>query len=140
MSTDSSKPVFSCGQVCSREEKQQLVSGSKKAEQFLQTFVEEKKYQGLESAIQQRNRLLEYDRSRQVIKCDQLCLYEIIQFSYSILNLICALLYGQCWEVSEVLNTLRVICLQTLILTCQKSMLHVFFIFTYFSLVCRNSY
>jgi hypothetical protein len=140
MSTDSSKPVFSCGQVCSREEQQQLVSGSKKAEQFLQTFVDQKKYQGLESAIQQRNRLLEYDRSRQVIKCDQLCLYEIIQFSYSILNLICALLYGQCWEVSEVLNTLRVICLQTLILTCQQSMLHAFFIFTYFSLVCRNSY
>lgn len=84
MSIDRSYPVFSCAQVCSREEQQQLVSGSKKPEQFLQTFVDQKKYQGWESAIQHRNQLLEYDKSRQVLKCDLLCLYEIIQFSCSI--------------------------------------------------------
>jgi hypothetical protein len=64
MSTDSSYPVFSCAQVCTQEEQQLLVSGSKKAEQVIQTFVDQKKYQGWESAIQHRNRLLEYDKSR----------------------------------------------------------------------------
>jgi len=64
MSIDSSYLLFSCAQVCSREEQQQLVSGSKKAEQFVQAFVDQKKYQGSESAIQHRNRLLEYDKSR----------------------------------------------------------------------------
>jgi hypothetical protein len=44
-----------------------LASGSKQAEQLLQ------KLEGLESAIQHRNRLLEYDRTRQVIKHAQLC-------------------------------------------------------------------
>jgi hypothetical protein len=68
MSTDRSYPVFSCAQVCSQEEQQQLVSGSKKAEHFVQTFVDQKEYQGWESAIQHRNRLLEYDKSRQVLK------------------------------------------------------------------------
>jgi len=94
MSTDRSYSVFSCAQVCPREE-QELVYGSKKAEHFLQTFVDQKEYQGSESAIQHRNRLLEYDKSRQVLKCDQFCLYEIIQFSYSILYFLCALLRGQ---------------------------------------------
>jgi len=94
MSADRSYSVFSCAQVRPQDE-QQLVYGSKKAKHFVQTFVDQKGYQGWESAIQHRNRLLEYDKSRQVLKCDQFCLYEIIQFSYSILYFLCALLHGQ---------------------------------------------
>lgn len=61
---EGSGPCLFCNNmVCSREEQQQLVSGSKKPEQFLQTFVDQKKYQGWESAIQHRNQLLEYDKS-----------------------------------------------------------------------------
>lgn len=61
---EGSGPCLFCNSmVCSQEEQQQLVSGSKKAEQFVQTFVDQKEYQGWESAIQHRNRLLEYDKS-----------------------------------------------------------------------------
>lgn len=61
---EGSGPCLFCNNlVCSREEQQLLTSGSKQAEQFLQTFVYQEKYQGLESAIQHRNRLLQYDKS-----------------------------------------------------------------------------
>ncbi|XP_069682048.1 activating signal cointegrator 1 [Periplaneta americana] len=63
---EGSGPCLFCDNlVCSREEQQLLVSGSKQAEQLYQKLVDQKKPEGLESAIQQRNRLLEYDRTRQ---------------------------------------------------------------------------
>jgi hypothetical protein len=60
-----------------------LASGSRQAEQLLQKLVEQKKPEGLESAIQHRNRLLEYDRTRQVIK-HELTLREPVKFYASL--------------------------------------------------------
>ncbi|KAJ4448144.1 hypothetical protein ANN_10157 [Periplaneta americana] len=66
---EGSGPCLFCDNlVCSREEQQLLVSGSKQAEQLYQKLVDQKKPEGLESAIQQRNRLLEYDRTRQTFE------------------------------------------------------------------------
>lgn len=54
---------------------------------------------------------------------------------FSILYLACAPLHGQCWALSEVSNTLRVICPRALILTCQQSLLHVFFFSSFFYII-----
>lgn len=74
-----SDSTFSCAQVCSREEELLLASGSKRAEHLLQKLVEQKKPEGLESAIQHRNKLLEYDKTRQVIE-HELTLSEPVRF------------------------------------------------------------
>ncbi|XP_021936122.1 activating signal cointegrator 1 isoform X2 [Zootermopsis nevadensis] len=61
---EGSGPCLFCGNlVCSREEELLLASGSKRAEHLLQKLVEQKKPEGLESAIQHRNKLLEYDKT-----------------------------------------------------------------------------
>ncbi|XP_023704813.1 activating signal cointegrator 1 [Cryptotermes secundus] len=61
---EGSGPCLFCNNlVCSREEQQLLASGSKQAEHLLQKLADQKKHGSLESAVKQRNRLLEYDRT-----------------------------------------------------------------------------
>lgn len=74
-----SVPTFSFAQVCSQEEQRLLASGSRQAEQLLEKLVEQKKPEGLESAIQHRNRLLEYDRTRHVVE-HELTLWECLEY------------------------------------------------------------
>lgn len=49
--------------VCSREEQDLINEGTKQANHLLQKLMDQK-VPGLEAAIEQRNRLLEYDRTR----------------------------------------------------------------------------
>ncbi|XP_067003782.2 activating signal cointegrator 1 [Anabrus simplex] len=61
---EGSGPCLFCNNlVCSREEQQMLATSSKQATALYQKLVNQKKPEGWESAIEQRNRLLEYDRT-----------------------------------------------------------------------------
>ncbi|XP_046661439.1 activating signal cointegrator 1 isoform X1 [Homalodisca vitripennis] len=60
---EGSGPCLFCGNlVCSREEQEYLSSGSKQSAHFLQKLMDQKPA-GHDAAIEQRNRLLEYDRN-----------------------------------------------------------------------------
>uniref|UniRef100_A0A1B6H116 ASCH domain-containing protein n=1 Tax=Cuerna arida TaxID=1464854 RepID=A0A1B6H116_9HEMI len=60
---EGSGPCLFCGSlVCSREEQEYLSSGSKQSAHFLQKLMDQKPA-GHDAAIEQRNRLLEYDRN-----------------------------------------------------------------------------
>ncbi|XP_054278390.1 activating signal cointegrator 1-like [Macrosteles quadrilineatus] len=60
---EGSGPCLFCGNlVCSREEQEVLSSGTKQSSHLLQKLMD-KKPAGYDAAIEQRNRLLEYDRT-----------------------------------------------------------------------------
>jgi len=54
-------------QVCTQEEQQLMNSGTKHGNQLYQKLVDRKQPEGWESAVEHRNRLLEYDRTRYMI-------------------------------------------------------------------------
>ncbi|KAJ9601522.1 hypothetical protein L9F63_000265 [Diploptera punctata] len=61
---EGSGPCLFCNNlVCSRDEQQLLNSGTKQANQLYQKLVDQKRPEGWESAVEHRNRLLEYDRT-----------------------------------------------------------------------------